>query len=106
MQVEYDGETYDVDLDDMDLAEARHIKRKTGLDIKGLYDGFMSLDPEALAALYWYMMKRRGKGVDIHSVNFKIAKFGAALIDAYVRENPAGEGEEGDDPKDETSTPE
>jgi hypothetical protein len=93
MLIVFDDKEYQLDVDEMDVVEARHIKRKTGMGLLELQEGLMKVDPDALVALYWLMMKQSGVGVDMDRVNFKVAKFGRALRDAVEREEQAA-GEE------------
>lgn len=90
--VHFEGQDYNFDLEDLDLAQARSIKRQTGMSIGKLLDGLSELDPEALAALYWLMLAQNGKVTDINKVNFKVMEFGKALGDAMgdeeAEENP------------------
>ena len=80
--VHFEGQDYNFDIEALDLAQARSIKRQTGMSIRKLLDGLADLDPEALAALYWLMLAQNGKATDISKVNFKILEFGVALNDA------------------------
>lgn len=89
MQVNFVDKEYTLDLEDLDLSQARAIKVQTGLTIAGLKRGLFELDPEALAALYWLMLNQSGQTVDLRKVNFKVAKFATAVGDAYDREEAA-----------------
>jgi len=92
MQVLFDGETFEFDIEALDLNEAMYLKRQKGLTIKGLIDGLDELDPDALAACYWLMRKQNGKTLDIHKLpSFPVFKFGEAIADAYAAENENAE---------------
>lgn len=84
MQVNYEGEEYELDLDEMDVKQARIIKVATGLTPLQLQRGMMEVDPDALTGLYWYMMVSNGKPCNIKVINFKVAKFSNALADALI----------------------
>jgi hypothetical protein len=90
MIVNYDGEEYKLDLDELDLAEAMVIKVKTSMSLMKFQAGLEEMDPDALRALYWLMMKQNGKAVDIDRVNFKVSKFASAVTEAQ-KEEPAPE---------------
>lgn len=89
MIVHFEDTDYQFDFEALDLAQARAIKRQTGLTIQGLIAGLESLDPEALVALYWLMRVQNGATVDINKVNFKVLKFGEALAAASAAEKEA-----------------
>jgi hypothetical protein len=86
MIVDYDGTEYELDLDEMDVKQARTIKVATGLTVMALQKGMLEVDPDALVGLYWYMMVSNGVKSDIRRVNFKVAKFANALSDAIVND--------------------
>lgn len=97
MLIQFEDEEYKLDLDEIDYTEARYIKRHTGLTLLELELGLEKIDPDALGALYWLMMKQSGTAVDLQKVNFKALKFTAALIEAKKREaeeNPTKEPDE------------
>lgn len=102
MQIEFEGESYTLDLDEIDVSEARTIKRQTGLSLFDFQQGIYNVDPDALILAYWLMMKQSGKtAIDPQKVNFKIVKFSNAITEATLREraeekareeaNPTGE---------------
>lgn len=82
MQVLFEDKEYTLDLDDIDLTQARYIYRQCGLTLKGLRDGATELNPEAMVALYWLMLSQSGTTVDMRKVNFKVMKFMEAVADA------------------------
>lgn len=86
MLVDYDGTEYELDLDEMDVKQARTIKVATGLTVMALQKGMLEVDPDALVGLYWYMMVSNGVKCDIRRVNFKVGKFANALSDAIVND--------------------
>lgn len=90
--VHFEDKDYDFDIEAMDLAQARAIKSQTGLSIRKLMDGLGDFDPEAMAALYWLMLKQNGVTVDIRKVNFKVLEFAEALGEAF------GDGQDEEDP--------
>jgi hypothetical protein len=83
MLVHFEDRDYEFDVEAIDLAEARHIKRQTGLTVKALMEGVSDLDPEALVALYWLMLKQNGQVSDINKVNFPVLKFAEAIGKAF-----------------------
>jgi hypothetical protein len=92
MQITFDDETYEFDLEAMDRSEAAYIYRQTELTIGGLLKGLSDIHPIALDALYWLMLKQNGKVRDIHKLpNYSVIKFAAALIEAFDAEQPDDE---------------
>lgn len=89
--VHFDDRDYDFDIEGMTLAQARSIKRQTGLSVRGLLNGLSEMDPEALGSLYWLMLNQNGITTDISKVNFKVLAFGEALSAAFPADD---EGEE------------
>jgi hypothetical protein len=108
LHVEWDGETYDLDLDDIDVSQGRQIKRQTGLSLLKFQEGLMEVDTDCVVVAYWLMMAQNGKAVDMNRVNFKVVKFTEAIIMAAAREkqeqeerdaaNPTGEPTEAPQP--------
>ena len=91
MEVNFEGKDYTFDIEALDLGEARTIKRQTGLTIGQLMKGLADLDPDALASLYWLMLKQNGTVTDPSKVNFPVLKFGEALAAAFEAEEKAQE---------------
>jgi hypothetical protein len=92
MNVHFEDADFELDIEAMTLAQARAIKKQTGLTIRGLIAGLEDFDPDAMAALYWLMKVQNGVAVDIHKINFDVLKFAEALG------NAAGEDEAEEDP--------
>lgn len=86
MQVQFEDKEYSFDMDDIDLRQARAIKRMTGLTLKKFGDGLSEADPDAVAAAYWLMLSQNGIAVDINKLNFNVVKFLDAIGDAGDRE--------------------
>jgi hypothetical protein len=86
MIVQFEGQDWEFNLDDIDVVQARYIKRHTGLTIVNMEEGMGTGDPDALCALYWLMKVQNGKTTDINGVNFPILKFAMALVEAVKRE--------------------
>lgn len=93
MIVNYDGKEYTLDLDELTTNEAKYIKHETGMTLLKLQEGLLEVDPDALTALYWLMMKQSGISCDMRRVDFKIVRFSEALINAISAES----GEEDED---------
>ena len=91
MLVQFQDEEYQFDIEALDLSEARYIKRNAGLSVKQLMDAVGEIDPEALAAIYWLMLKQSGKVQDISKLNFPVLKFAEALAAAFASENEGKE---------------
>jgi hypothetical protein len=86
MKVHFEDEDFELDLDEIDVMQARIIKRQTGLTLAGLQKGLSEVDPDCMVALYWLMKNQNGVTVDMNKVNFKVVKFGQALGEATDRE--------------------
>jgi hypothetical protein len=91
MIIHFEDRDYEFDIEAMDLAEARHIKRQTGMTIRGLLEGMADLDPDALVAAYWLMLKQNGQPSDMNKVNYKVVKFGEALGKAFEEQEAKDE---------------
>lgn len=89
MNVYFDDQQYVFDLDEIDVSQARYVKRKFGMTLMDLEEGLDRADPECLVALYWLMLAQNGKVVDPDKVNFKLVKFGIALRKASEAEAEA-----------------
>lgn len=89
MQVHFEDKDYDFSLDDIDVPQARYIKRKFGMTLMDLEEGLSQADPDALVALYWLMQNQNGVTIDPDKVNFKLVRFGMALKDAVIAERKA-----------------
>lgn len=86
MIVHFEGKEYNFEIDGMDVAQARAIKRQTGLTIRALYDGLKEIDVDCLVALYWLMKNQSGEMVDMNKVNFKLGEFSDALSAAIEKD--------------------
>lgn len=84
MIVHYDGKDYEFDLDDIGIDEATTIYRKCKLTLIGLEQGMTDLNPDALRAIYWYMLKRNGVSADLDRLNFKPVRLASAIGDAVA----------------------
>lgn len=91
MLVHFEDKDYTFDIEALDVSEARTIKRQTGLTIRALMNGLEEMDPDAMVALYWLMLKQNGQMTDPNKVNFPMLKFGEALADAFAAEQEAEE---------------
>lgn len=87
MLVHFEGRDYQFDLDDIDLAEARFIKRQSGLTLYKFQEGIIESDPDCLALAYWLMLKQNGEKMqDPSKMNFKVGQFSGAIGAAYAEE--------------------
>jgi len=92
MKIQFEDREYDFDLESLKLDEARTIKRRFQMTIRGLMNGLSEMDPDACAAMYWLMLKQNGTLIDPDKIeNFPILQFGEALISAWDKENEAKE---------------
>lgn len=86
MIVAFNNKSYILDLDEMNVEEARIIKKYAALTLKGLQDGLAELDPDAMTCLYWLMLRQAGEDHSIERVTFKILKFAEAVGEAQEAE--------------------
>lgn len=86
MKVTYLDNEYTLDLEEIDVKQARIIKDKCGLTLAGLEAGLGEADPDALRAMFWLMTEQTGLHQDIELVNFKLVKFVQALQEATEAE--------------------
>ncbi|WP_435111871.1 hypothetical protein [Nocardiopsis synnemataformans] len=54
------------------LSEARLIKERTGLTIKGFLEGFQEMDPDAITAMLYVLHRREGKAVAWDDIDCEI----------------------------------
>jgi hypothetical protein len=88
MKIEFEDKEYQLDLDDITVAQAKVIKVHRQLTLKSLSDGLNELDPDALVATYWLMRIQSGDtGVDIDRVDFMALRFAEALAKGAEAEN-------------------
>lgn len=93
MLVEFEGEEYTLDIEDIDVSQATLIKVKTGFNLLEWQAKLEEGDVDAMKALYWLMRDQSGKRVNYEQVNFKIVKFATAIQAATdaageAKENP------------------
>ena len=86
MQVHFEDQDFQFEIEDIDVSQSRHIYKQTGLSVRGLLDGLKEINPDALVALYWLMKAQNGTVVDMGKVNFPILRFAAALGDGLDAE--------------------
>lgn len=91
MLVQFEGKEYQFDLEEIDVNQARYIKRHTGMTLLQLEEGLENVDAEAMAALYWLMLAQNGSVVDLQKINFKVVAFGKAISAAQRAEQEAAE---------------
>jgi|SRR5215813_6223781 len=99
MNINFQGEEFTLELEDLTVAQAKVIKIHTGLTLIGLEQGLGEGDPDALRALYWLMHAQSGKPCNIDDADFKIVAFSQALEAALPKDGESGEG-----PKDSAAT--
>jgi hypothetical protein len=96
MHVTFDGVEYEFEIEAITRSEAAYIKRRTNMTLGGMLKGVADLDPDAVAAMFWLMLKQNGTNRDIDKMDdFPILKFGNALVEAFAleeEEDPTGAG--------------
>lgn len=89
MIIKFEDAEWKLDLDDVDVNQARFVKRNTGMTLLDLEEALERVDPDAMAVLYWLMKNQSGVTVDLNKVNFKIVAFGKAINAAQIAEAEA-----------------
>ena len=86
--IRFQGNEYpDIDIENVSIEELREIKRKLGLSIGKFMEGTEELDPFALTAMYWLMMRSDGKHDDLvlsAKLDFPWMEFASAWADSAV----------------------
>lgn len=102
LKINYEGNEYFLDLEDMDTNEARTIERSGVKNLKALEEGVGEGDVACLNALYWLMLVQNGEpGARIDRVSCKPIKFLRALGEASQEAAESGE----EAPKEEPPAP-
>lgn len=72
MKVSLGEAVWDWDPDDIEVDEARQIKKATGLNWAPFLAGIFELDPDALRGLVWFLRTKTEPGLPIDAVKFRI----------------------------------
>ncbi len=100
LHVEYDGRSYDLDLEDMDTDDARAMERFGVPNLKALEIGITEGNIDALTVAYWVMLKQNGEpGARLERVKFKPIKYIKALINATSDATEAAKAKEAEEGK-------
>ena len=91
MVIDFDGKSWTLDVDEIDVRQAMVIKVKTGYNLLEWLAALEKGDVDAAKALYWLMLAQNGVSADIDLVNFKIVKFISAVDKASKAERADGE---------------
>lgn len=73
MKVSIGEQSWDWDPDDIEVDEARAIKKATGLSWAPFLAGIFELDPDALRGLVWFLRSKTEPGLPIDLVKFRIS---------------------------------
>jgi hypothetical protein len=107
MKIDFDGRTWQLDLDDIDLKQGIQVQAHTGLTLRkweaALTDDDNPRFLESYQALYWVMLAQNGEPQppEIGEVNFKVIRFFEAVITAFeaaIKDAAASAGDEKPDP--------
>lgn len=91
MKINFEGDEYEFDLNEITVAQAKVIKVHTGMTLLGLEEGLSNGDPDALRAIFWLMHAQSGKTCDIDRADFKIMSFSQALEQSLTEEAEAAQ---------------
>lgn len=87
LKIEYDEETYTLDLEDMDTDQARAMERFGVPNLRALEEGIVTGEIDALTVAFWLMKVQNGEpGQRLDRVKFKPVKFAKAIITAAAAE--------------------
>jgi hypothetical protein len=106
LKITYDGQDYTLDLDDMDVDQARAMERFGVKNLKTLEEGLLEGDIGCLQVGYWLMMVQNGEpGSRLERMKFKPMMFAKAITIAMLTmlqelEAKLKEEEEANGPKD------
>lgn len=93
MKIEYEGQVYDYDLDDLDVEQALRIEKHIGGTLLDWQNGLGTASTPAVQALGWIILHDADLSMPISSVNFKPVKLARAYGEAAEREAAEAEGE-------------
>lgn len=90
MHVEWQGRTYEFDMNAITVSQAYVIKNHTkdpdsfpsGRGLKDFEKGWKEGDPACLQALYWTMLGQNGENVEIRNVDFPVGLYMDAIGEA------------------------
>lgn len=91
MLVNFEDRDWNLDVDELDVAQAMVIKVKTGFNLLQWQAALEAGDVLAAKALYWLMLAQNGISADIDLINFKVLKFIAAVGQAALADKQSGE---------------
>jgi hypothetical protein len=94
MKLDYEGTEYELDFDEITVAQATYIQAKTKLTLLKLVEGFAEGSMDALRAVWWLMHAQTegAPAVDITQAGFgKPMKLITAYAEAVMREHPEQE---------------
>lgn len=89
MSVEYDDETFEFDLDNLTVQQARTWKTVFDVTMGTIGEKLDEADPDGLSALYWLMMVQNGKPVPVDQIDFPIGPFVKAIGEGFARQAEA-----------------
>jgi hypothetical protein len=65
----YNKKRYDLDPEQLSVAEGREIKKYAGMTLKEWQQGLEDIDPDAIAALVYTAVKRSGGEIEWHELD-------------------------------------
>lgn len=87
ININYDGKDYSLDLEDLDMEQARVMERFGVSNLRELEQGINEGDLDALTVCYWVMLQQNGEtNMQIESVRFKPFKFIKAIGEAVAKQ--------------------
>lgn len=104
MKIEFEGRTWDLDVDSMDVRQATVLYLTYQLNIEQYNDGFDALDQRVYHFAYWLMLQQAGVVKPIAECNPQIIQYMAAVTEARVAETKAAKADAEAEP-DPTNSP-
>jgi hypothetical protein len=98
LKIEFEGRTWQLDLDEVDMAQGETIAAYTGLSIMAWYKSLLDTDAVAwnksARCLYWLMRQQNGEPVPLETANFAPIRLFTAFGEGLAADSPAAEAEE------------
>lgn len=81
MKFSYDGKRYQLDPENLSVAEGRLIKEHAGMTLKQWQQGLEDIDPDAVAVLVFLAVKRSGGTIEWHDLDeMNLVAFANSLV--------------------------
>jgi hypothetical protein len=86
LKITYEGQVYDLDMDEIDVKQASKIEQHVGGTLTEWEEGMGKASVRCLQALGWLIFTGGDLSADIADTNFKVMKLGKAVAAAQQAE--------------------